>query len=103
MRPQDQLVKVKKRKSNYALCSVLSNNLQNDLSKRIATSAITAETKSYMKSRSDATTSRHLRDSGERNGEQKRTKESFGRTMIRALELQRLAKRHISGRNDAKQ
>ena len=88
MRFQDQLVKVKKR---------------NHLSKKIATSAITAETKSSMKSRSNATTSRHLCDTGERNREQKRTKESFGRTMIRALELQRLAKRHISGRSDAKQ
>ena len=33
--PQDRLVAVKKRKSDYASCSVLSNNLQNDLSKRI--------------------------------------------------------------------
>jgi len=35
VRPQDRLVKVKKRKSDYTSCSVLSNNLQNDLSKRI--------------------------------------------------------------------
>ena len=46
---------------------------------------------------------RHLRSSGERNGEQRRTKVSFGRTMIQALELQRLAKRHILGRSDVEQ
>jgi len=65
------------------------------------TSAITAVTKSSTKRR--ATTNRHLHGSGERNGEQRRTKVSFGRTMIRALELQRLAKRHISGQSDVKQ
>ena len=67
------------------------------------TSAITAVTKSSMKPRSGATTNRHLRGSGERNGEQRRTKVSFGRTMMRALELQRLAKRHILGRSDFEQ
>ena len=61
------------------------------------TSAITAVTKSSMKPRSGATTNRHLSGSGERNGEQRRTRVSFGRTMIRALELQRLVKRHILG------
>jgi len=57
------------------------------------TSTITAVTKSSTKPRSGATTNHHLRGSGERNGEQRRTKVSFGRTMMQALELQRLAKR----------
>ena len=61
------------------------------------TSAITAVTKSSMKPQSGATSNCHLRGSEERNGEQKRTKVSFGSTMMRALKLQRLAKRHISG------
>jgi len=61
------------------------------------TSAITAVTNSSMKPQSGVTTNRHLHSNGERNGEQRRTKISFGRTMIRALELQWLAKRHISG------
>ena len=51
------------------------------------TSAITAVTKSSMKPRSGATTNRHLRGSGERNGEQRRTKVTFGRAMMQALEL----------------
>ena len=38
----------------------------------------------------------HLRSSGERNGAQRRTKVSFGRTMMQALELLRLVKRHVS-------
>jgi len=62
-----------------------------------------AVTKSSMKPWSGANTNRHLRSSGERNGEQRRTKVSFGRTMIKALELQRLVKRHISGWSDIKQ
>ena len=61
------------------------------------TSAITAATKVSVKPRSGATANRHLRGSQERNEEQRRTKISFGRTMMRALKLQRLAKRHISG------
>ena len=56
-----------------------------------------------MKPRSGATTNCHQRGSEERNGEQRRTKESFGRTMMRALELQRLAKRHIAGRSNVEQ
>ena len=39
---------------------------------------------------------------GERNQEQ-RTKVSFGRTIMQVLELQRLAKRHISGRSNVEQ
>ena len=61
------------------------------------TFAITAVTKVSMKPRSSATANRHLRGSQERNGEQRRTKISFGRTMMRALKLQWLAKRLISG------
>ena len=38
----------------------------------------------------------HLHGSGERNGEQRRTKVSFDRTMMQALELLRLAIRHVS-------
>ena len=57
------------------------------------TSAITAVTKSSIKPQSGATKNRHLRDSGERNQEKRRTKVSFGRTMIRASQLQRLAKK----------
>jgi len=50
-----------------------------------------------MKPQSGATANHHLRGSEEGNGEQRRTKVSFGRTMMQVLELQRLAKRHISG------
>jgi len=67
------------------------------------TSAITVVTKVSMKPRSGATANRHLRGSEERNGEQRRTKVSFGRTMMRALKLQWLVKRHISGRSDVEQ
>jgi len=67
------------------------------------TFAITAVTKSSMKPQSGATANRHLRSSGERNGEHRKTKVSFGRTMIRALELQQLAKKYISGQSDVEQ
>jgi len=67
------------------------------------TSAITAVTKVSMKPQSNATTNCHLRGSEERNAEQRRTKVSFGRAMMRALKLQRLAKRHISGQSDIEQ
>ena len=66
-------------------------------------SAIAAVTKSSMKPRSNTTANCHLHGSEERNGEQRRTKVSFGRTMMQALELQRLVKRHISGRSDVEQ
>ena len=65
----------KRRKGDYASCSLLSY----------------------------ATANRHLRSSGERNGEQRRTKVRLGRTMMQGLELQRLVKRHISGRADVEQ
>ena len=67
------------------------------------TSTITTVTKSSMKPRSSATANRHLRGSGERNGDQRRTKVSSGRTMMQALELQSLAKRHISGQSNVEQ
>jgi len=53
-----------------------------------------AVTKVSIKPQSGATANRHLRGSQERNGEQRKTKISFGRTMMRALKLlQRLAKK----------
>ena len=51
-----------------------------------------AVTKSSMKPQSNATANRHLRSSGKKNGEQWRTKVRLGRTMMRGLELRRLAK-----------
>ena len=57
----------------------------------INTSATIEVTKSSIKPQSSTTTNHHLRGSGERNGEQRRTKVSFGRSMTRALEL---VKRH---------
>ena len=49
------------------------------------------------------TTNCHLDAKGEKNGVQWWTKVSFGRTMMRALELLWLVKRHISGQNDIEQ
>jgi len=49
------------------------------------------------------TANRHQHGSGERNGEWRRTKVSFSRTMMQALELLWLAKRHISGGSDMEQ
>jgi len=43
------------------------------------------------------TTNRHLCSSGERNGAQRRTKVSSGKTMMQALGLLWFAKKHISG------
>ena len=48
------------------------------------------------------TANRHLRAKGERNGIQRRPI-IFGKSMMRALELLRLAKRHILGRSDIEQ
>jgi len=63
----------------------------------------TALTKVSHQSHNVHTANRHLRSKGERNGVQRRTKVSFGRTMMQALELLRLAKRHISGWSDIEQ
>ena len=49
------------------------------------------------------TANRYLRGKGERDTVQRRTKVSFGRTMMQALELQWLSKRHVSGRSDVEQ
>ena len=85
-------------KVNRQLCFVF-NGVQNVSSKR-HTSAITAVTNSSMKSWCSTTANRHLRSSGQRSAEQRRTKVSFSRTMMQALELLQLAKRHISGQSD---
>jgi len=63
----------------------------------------TGLTKVSHRSHYTCTANRHLCGKGERNGIQRRTKVSFGRTMIQAMELLRLAKRHISGRSDIEQ
>jgi len=41
--------------------------------------------------------------SGNRNGVQRRTKVSFSKTMMQALKLQQLVKRHISGQSNVEQ
>jgi len=46
-------------------------------------------------SQNEHTANCHLHSKGERNGVQRRTKVSFGRTMIQALKLLRLAKKHM--------
>jgi len=56
-----------------------------------------------MKPRSGGTTNHHLHGSEEMNGEQRRMKVNFDKTMMRALELQRLGKKHISGRSNIEQ
>ena len=43
------------------------------------------------------TTNRNLHCKGERNGAQRTTKIGFGKTMMQALELLQLVKRHILG------
>jgi len=48
-------------------------------------------------------TNHHLCGKGERNGAKRRTKVSFSRTMMQALELLRLVKRHTSGRTNVEQ
>jgi len=49
------------------------------------------------------TANRQLCSSGERNGAQKKTKVSFGKTMMQTLELLQLAKRHVLQQSDIKQ
>jgi len=46
------------------------------------------------------TANRHLYGSGERDGEQRRTKLSFNKTIMQALELLRLVKRRVLGQSD---
>jgi len=50
-----------------------------------------------------STANHHLSASGERNGAQKWTKVSFGRTMMQALALLQLVKRHIFEWNNIEQ
>ena len=54
-------------------------------------------------SHNTCTANRHLCGSVERNGAQRRTKVNFSRTMMQALELLRLTKRHVSVRSDVEQ
>jgi len=62
-----------------------------------STHACTTVTQVSHRSHNAHTATRHLRGKGKRNGVQMRTKVSFGRTMMQALELLHLAKRHVSG------
>ena len=68
-----------------------------------STPASSALTLVSHRSQNVCTTNRHLRRSGERNGAQRRTKVSFGRTMMQALELLQLAKRHVSRQSNVEQ
>ena len=65
--------------------------------------ACTALTLVSHRSHNVHTTNRHLCGKGERNGILRRKKISFGRTMMWALELLQLAKRHISGQSNVEQ
>ena len=87
MCPYDWWATVKGKNGNTAimlLFLLVYNILQSTLSKRIVrnTTAITAVTKSSIKPWPSTNTNCHLRDSGERNGAQRRTKVGFGRTMM---------------------
>jgi len=68
-----------------------------------STPASSALTLVMHRSHNTCTANHRLRGSGERNRAQRRTKVSFGRTMMQALELLWLAKRHLSGQNDIEQ
>ena len=59
--------------------------------------ANTALTQVLHRSHNTHATNCHLCSKGEITGAQMRTKVSFGRAMMQALELLRMAKRHISG------
>jgi len=103
--PQDQSVTVKRSERairlRFQCCHFAERFKQKD--SMLNTSAITAVTKVSMNPQSSATANRHLRGSEERNREQRRTKVSFGTTMMRALKPQQLAKRLISGQSDIEQ
>ena len=62
-----------------------------------STPASTALTLVSHRSHNVCTTNCHLHGKGARNGVQKKTNVSFGRTMMQTLELLRLAKRQVSG------
>jgi len=65
--------------------------------------ACTALTQVSHRSHNVHTANHHLHGKREKSGIRRRTKVSFGRTMMQALELLRLAKGHISGRSNAEQ
>ena len=98
--PYDWWATAKRWKGDYIsfLCSPTFYRTFKQKDSAINTSAITAVTKSFMKPWSGATANCHLCVSGERNGEQRRKKVSFDRTMMRALKLVKKAclktKRH---------
>ena len=93
--PYNQWATVKRRRGWLRFVFSIVQHCTENLKQKdsvINTSAITAVTKSSMKPQSGTTANHHLRGSGERNKEQRRTKVSFGRTMMWALELLRLQK-----------
>ena len=49
------------------------------------------------------TANRHQRDSGEKNGAQRRKKVSFDTTMMQALKLLQLTKRHVLEQSNVEQ
>ena len=68
-----------------------------------STPACSALSLVYYQSHKACTANRYLHTKGERNGVQRKTKIIFSRTMMWALELLGLAKRHISRRSNVKQ
>ena len=101
--PPGTICHMKRWKGDYTSLSELSNILQNVLNKRIACLTLLQSIQLISLPRSGATKNRHLCGSGERSQEQRRTKVSFSRTMMRALELQQFVKRHTSRRSNVKQ
>ena len=94
--PQDRSVTVKRRKGDYALFSVLSNILQKVLSKRIACLTLLQSLQLlWFPWSHEAVLQRIVTYAVVKKG-----MENKGRTMMRALKLQRLAKRYISGWSD---
>ena len=86
--------------------SSFSNSRGNILNKQKIVRSIPASTalaQASHQSNNVHTTNRRLRNSGEENGAQRRTNISFGKTMMKASELLRLAKKHILGQSNIKQ
>ena len=65
--------------------------------------ASSALTLASHQSHNACTANRHLHGSGERMGVQRRTKVSFSRTMMQALELLQLVKRYVFRQSDVEQ
>jgi len=84
-RPQDWLVTVKMWNAITLFFSVVLLHFTERFKQKDSTSAISAVTKSSMKPQSCATANRHLHS----NGKQRRTKVSFGRAIMQALELEK--------------